>query len=64
MATNYGFVLLGFGTGAIISSQIAGYFRDIAGDDISRMFPAFVIASCCAASGIVLMLILKKLRAR
>ena len=27
MATNYGFVLLGFGGGAIISSQSAGYYR-------------------------------------
>jgi OFA family oxalate/formate antiporter-like MFS transporter len=59
MAANYGFVLLGFGSGAIISSQIAGYYKNIAVNDISLMFPAFLIASCCAAAGIVMMLILK-----
>ena len=59
MATNYGFVLLGFGAGAVISSQIAGYYKNIAANDISLMFPAFVIASCCAVAGIVMMLILR-----
>jgi len=59
MATNYGMVLLGFGAGAIISSYIAGHYKNIAVNDISLMFPAFVIASCCAASGIVMMLVLK-----
>ena len=59
MAANYGFVLLGFGTGAIISSQIAGYYKNIAVDDINLMLPAFLIASCCAAVGIFLMFILK-----
>ena len=61
MAANYGFVLLGFGAGAIISSQVAGRFRNIAAEanDISLMFPAFVIGSCCALVGAVMMLILK-----
>jgi OFA family oxalate/formate antiporter-like MFS transporter len=59
MATNYGFVLLGFGAGAIISSQVAGYYKNLAADDVSLMFPAFVIASCCAAVGIAIMLVLK-----
>ncbi|MCL2088560.1 MAG: OFA family MFS transporter [Oscillospiraceae bacterium] len=61
MATNYGFVLLGFGGGAIISSQIAGYFKNAAeqAGDIEKMFPAFVIASCCAVGGIALMFVLK-----
>jgi OFA family oxalate/formate antiporter-like MFS transporter len=62
LATNYGFVLLGFGAGAIISSQIAGYFKNVAeasGNDITLMFPAFVIASCCAAGGIVMIFALK-----
>jgi len=59
MATNYGFVLLGFGGGAIISSQIAGYYKNIAANDINLMFPAFVIASCCAVAGVVMMLILR-----
>jgi len=61
MAANYGFVLLGFGAGAIISSQIAGYYKNIAVNDISLMFPAFVFASCFAAVGIVLMLALKSI---
>ena len=61
MASNYGFVLLGFGAGAIISSQIAGYYKNIAANDISLMLPAFIIASCCAAAGIVLIIILKAL---
>jgi OFA family oxalate/formate antiporter-like MFS transporter len=64
MATNYGFVLLGFGAGAIISSQIAGYYKNIAADDISLMFPAFIIASCCAAAGIAMMFVLKILNKR
>ena len=61
MATNYGIVLLGFGASAILASAIAGHYRDIAraADDIALMFPAFIIASCCAALGIALMLTLK-----
>jgi len=59
MATNYGFVLIGFGGGAIISSQIAGYYKNIAADNIDLMFPAFVIASVCAAAGIVMVMVLK-----
>ncbi|MCL2517816.1 MAG: OFA family MFS transporter [Oscillospiraceae bacterium] len=64
MAMNYGFVLLGFGAGAIISSQIAGYFKNIAAEDINLMFPAFVIASCCATAGIVMMLVLRAVNKR
>lgn len=60
MATNYGIVLLGFGVGAVVSSQIAGYYKNLAAQDINLMFPAFVIAACCAAAGIVMMLLLKK----
>jgi len=61
MATNYGLVLLGFGVGAIAAGQISGYFNNLVDryDDINRMFPAFVIASVCALTGIVLMLMLK-----
>ena len=62
MATNYGFVLLGFGLGAILSSQIAGYYKNIAADNIALMFPAFVIASCCAVAGIVMMFAIKKMK--
>ena len=63
-ATNYGFVLLGFGAGAIISTEISGHFRNVAAyyDDIERMFPAFVIASACALAGVAMMLALKALR--
>jgi len=59
MASNYGYVLLGFGTGAIISSQIVGYFTNLAAADINLLFPAFRIASICAAVGIVMMLTLR-----
>lgn len=61
MATNYGLVLLGFGTGAVVSSYVAGYYKNIAAQDINLMFPAFVIASLCAAAGIILMFTLKML---
>jgi len=63
MAGNYGFVLLGFGSSALIATQIAGYYKDIADKygDISLMTPAFYIASACAVAGIVIMLILKKM---
>ncbi|MEA4816067.1 MAG: MFS transporter [Lachnospiraceae bacterium] len=59
MATNYGMVLLGFGIGAVVSSYIAGYYKNIASKDISLMFPAFMIAAGCACAAIVLMLLLK-----
>jgi OFA family oxalate/formate antiporter-like MFS transporter len=55
---------LGFGGGAIVSSQIAGHYKNIAATDINLMFPAFVIASCCAVAGIVIMLILKVMNKR
>ena len=64
MATNYGVVLLGFGAGAILSSQIAGYYKNVAAEDISLMFPAFVIASCCAVAGIVMMIFVKPAKAK
>ncbi len=60
MATNYGMVLVGFGLGAVISSYIAGYYKNIAAQDINLMFPAFVIASIAAVVGILLLLIIKK----
>lgn len=60
MATNYGMVLVGFGFGAIISSYIAGYFKNVAAQDINLMFPAFIIASIAAIIGILLILIVKK----
>jgi len=61
LATNYGVVLLGFGVGAVVASQIAGHYKNVAAQDINLMFPAFVIASVCAAAGIVMMLALKRI---
>ncbi len=60
MATNYGLVLLGFGAGAIISSYTAGYFKDIAAQDINLMTPAFLIAAAGAFLGLILMSIALK----
>jgi len=60
MATNYGMVLIGFGIGAVLSSYIAGYFKNIAANDINLMFPAFLIASISAVVGIVLISFIKK----
>ncbi|MHC1695979.1 MAG: MFS transporter [Eubacteriales bacterium] len=62
VATNYGMVLLGFGLAAVISSYIAGYFKNLAANDINLMFPAFAIASACSAAGIVMVLLLKKIK--
>ncbi len=59
MATNYGLVLLGFGIGAVVSSYVAGYYKNIAATDISLMFPAFIIAAICSGVGILLILLLK-----
>jgi OFA family oxalate/formate antiporter-like MFS transporter len=58
-ATNYGIVLVGFGVGAVISSYIAGYYKNIAATDISLMFPAFIIASAAAIIAIVSILMIK-----
>ena len=61
MAANYGLVLLGFGIGAIISSQIAGYFKNLASENIDLMLPAFIIASSFALIGVVMMFVLKRI---
>ena len=61
LATNYGFVLFGFGIGAIVSSQIAGHFKNLAANDINLMSPAFFIAAGCSAIGLFLMIALKKM---
>jgi OFA family oxalate/formate antiporter-like MFS transporter len=58
-AANYGIVMVGFGTGAVISSYIAGYYKDIASADINLMFPAFVIASVAALCTILLVWMIK-----
>jgi len=64
MAANYGIVLLGFGAGAIISTQIAGYYKNIAESDISLLFPAFQIASACAGAGIIMIFIVRAIMKR
>ena len=63
MTANYGYVLMGLGIGSVIASLIAGHYKNIANEagDIDKMFPAFVIASCCAVAGIILMLVLKRM---
>ena len=63
MAANYGIVLLGFGAGAIIATQIAGYFANIATayGDIGLMHPAFIAAAAFSGIGVVMMLILRAL---
>lgn len=60
MATNYGMVLVGFGIGAVVASYIAGYFKNLAVNDINLMFPAFIIAAIAAAVGILLIATVKK----
>lgn len=72
MGTNYGIVLLGFGIGAIASSYIAGYYKNLANIkevvdgvtkvvriDLGMMQPAFIIASAAAVVGLILMALLK-----
>lgn len=62
VAFNYGIVLLGFGVGAVVSSYIAGYFKNLAATNINLMFPAFIIASAAAAVGILLIALLKPIK--
>ena len=61
LATNYGFVLLGFGAGAFASTQIASPFQDMAeySGNAGDIYPAFIIGAACAAVGVGLMVILK-----
>ncbi len=67
MGVNYGIVLLGFGVGAIASSYIAGYYKNLANVvvdgvktvDLTKMQPAFIIASAAAVAGLILIALLK-----
>ena len=63
MSANYGYVLQGLGIGSIVATSIAGYYKNVAvaGDNINLMFPAFIIASVACVTGIVLMVIVKRL---
>ena len=63
-ATNYGFVLYGFGIGAVVASQLGGFFQNRARYDISLMSPAFAIAAGCAFAGFWLLVALKMLNKR
>ncbi len=60
MAINYGYVLIGFGIGGIISSNVGGHYINLAANNIDLMFPAFVIAASCAIAAFVMILVLKK----
>ena len=66
LAMNYGVMLLAFGVGAIVSSQIGGIFmgRATAAGDQSLILPAIIIASASAVAGIIMMCILKFLNKR
>lgn len=55
MGVNYGMVLLGFGIGAVASSYVAGYFKDLTG---GFTIP-FIIASIASFAGAVLIFLLK-----
>lgn len=54
----YGFVLLGFGIGALIASVVAGYYKNLAHEDIALMTPAFLIAAGCGAVSTLIMLVI------
>ncbi len=59
MTFNYGLVMLGFGAGGVISSFVAGHFKNIAVNDINLMFPAFIIASAASLAALVLIIFIK-----
>lgn len=64
MAVNYGFVLLGFGVGAVVSSFVAGHYKNLAAQDIKLMFPAFIISAAAAGVAIVLIALLKPIKSK
>ncbi len=59
MSNNYGVMLIAFGISAIVSSQIAGYYKNMAIDNIDLMAPAFVIAAISAIIAVGLMFLLR-----
>ncbi|MFI3228557.1 MAG: MFS transporter [Bacillota bacterium] len=54
VATIYGMVMIGFGCGAVMSSTIAGIFKDKAtiSGNFNDMIPAFIIAACAALAAL------------
>lgn len=60
MSINYSLVLIGFGVGAVASSYIAGYYKNLATTDITLMNPAFYIASACTIVGLILISLVSK----
>lgn len=60
MGINYGMVLIGFGIGAILSSYVAGYFKDLTGEFTT----AFIVAAISSLISAGMILILKKKVAR
>ena len=59
MNYNYGLIMIGFGAGGVVSSFVAGYFKDIAANDISLMFPAFIISAVASALAVILIVLVK-----
>ena len=55
MGMNYGMVLMGFGIGAVASSYVAAYFKELSGG----FLVPFLIASAAAAVAAVLTAFLK-----
>lgn len=56
MGVNYGMVLLGFGIGAVASSYVAGYFKDLTGGFVIP----FIVASVAAFLGAILIFFVKQ----
>lgn len=54
MGINYGMVLIGFGLGAILSSYVAGYFKDLTGEFTTPFIVAAI--SCLLSAGMILLL--------
>ena len=55
MGVNYGMVLLGFGVGAVASSYVAGYFKDLTGGFTTP----FIVAAVAALLGAIVVFFLK-----
>jgi MFS family permease len=58
VGSNYGWVFLAYGVAGIAGPQVAGFFKDKAGGDVSAWSTPFIIAgvACLVAAAIGLML--------